>query len=85
VGVSGSLVRSLSEEFRARSEADYALIAQRVSWLILSQSFLFIAYTAALVARPPNTHSAQVRHLLHVFPLHMSARPDQRPLWACPA
>jgi hypothetical protein len=40
-----------------------------VSWLILSQSFLFIAYTAALVARPTHAHSDQIARLLHVFPV----------------
>ena len=40
-----------------------------MSWLILSQSFLFIAYTAALVARPTHAHSDQIARLLHVFPV----------------
>jgi hypothetical protein len=37
--------------------------------LILSQSFLFIAYTGALVARPPESHAHQITRLLHVFPV----------------
>jgi hypothetical protein len=61
--------RSVSEEFRERLDAEDALIAQRVSWLILSQSFLFIAYTAALVARPTHAHADQIGHLLRVFPV----------------
>jgi hypothetical protein len=60
---------SLSKEFRERIDAENSLIAQRVSWLILSQSFLFIAYTAALVAKPPPSHAAQITHLLDVFPI----------------
>jgi hypothetical protein len=61
--------RSVSEEFRARLEAEDVLVAQRASWLILSQSFLFIAYTGALVARPTHAHVTQITQLLHVFPL----------------
>jgi hypothetical protein len=45
------------------------LVAQRLSWLILSQSFLFIAYTAALVAWPTTAHVDQIDRLLHVFPV----------------
>jgi hypothetical protein len=61
--------RSFSDHFRARLDAEHSLIAQRVSWLLLSQSFLFIAYTGALVARPSHAHEQQINRLLHVFPL----------------
>jgi hypothetical protein len=60
---------SISEEFRERVDAENSLIAQRVSWLILSQSFLFIAYTASLVARPLPGHRTQLSRLLDVFPV----------------
>jgi hypothetical protein len=60
---------SVSHLFREQLEAENSLIARRVSWLLLSQSFLFIAYTGALVARPPNAHAHQITRLLNVFPL----------------
>ena len=60
---------SLSEHFRRRLGAEHSLIAQRVSWLLLSQSFLFIAYTGALVARPSRAHEHQIDRLLHLFPV----------------
>jgi hypothetical protein len=63
------MAASVSEQFRERLEAENSLIAQRVSWLILSQSFLFIAYTAALVARPPGAHEPEINRLLHIFPV----------------
>jgi hypothetical protein len=46
-----------------------SLVAQRLSWLILSQSFLFIAYTGALVARPTHAHEDQITRLLRIFPV----------------
>jgi hypothetical protein len=60
---------SLSEHFRRRLDAEHSLIAQRVSWLLLSQSFLFIAYTGALVARPTSAHAHQIDRLLRLFPV----------------
>jgi hypothetical protein len=60
---------SVSQEYRLLVDGENVLIAQRVSWLLLSQSFLFIAYTAALVANPPTPHERQITRLLHVFPL----------------
>jgi hypothetical protein len=63
------LAGSVSDQFRERLEAENSLIAQRVSWLILSQSFLFIAYTAALVARPPGARESEINRLLHIFPV----------------
>jgi hypothetical protein len=64
-----SYSRSFSEEFRERLDAENSLVAQRVSWLILSQSFLFIAYTGALVARPTHAHAGQITRLLRAFPV----------------
>jgi hypothetical protein len=53
---------------RERLDAEHSLIAQRVSWLLLSQSFLFIAYTGALVARPSDAHEHQIDRLLRLYP-----------------
>ena len=40
----------LSERFRERLNQEHFLVVQRVSWLLVSQSFLFIVYTALVVA-----------------------------------
>ena len=61
--------RSLSEQFRERLGEEHFLATQRVSWLLLAQSFLFIAYTALVVSRPTPAHEHQVSRLLLAVPL----------------
>ena len=60
---------SLSEHFRERLGEERFLVTQRVSWLLLSQSFLFLAYTALTVARPIPAKGQQATRLYHVIPL----------------
>ena len=60
---------SLSEPFRDRLGEERFLITQRVSWLLLSQSFLFLAYTALTVARPSPGKEQQASRLYHAVPV----------------
>ena len=58
-----------SEAFRARLDQENLLAVQRVSWLLVSQSFLFIAYTAVVIAKPlPARHDQAVR-LYYTIPV----------------
>jgi len=58
-----------ADAFRARLDQENLLAVQRVSWLLVSQSFLFIAYTAVVIAKPaPNRHEQAVR-LYHTIPV----------------
>ena len=57
-----------SEAFRTRLDQENLLAVQRVSWLLVSQSFLFIAYTAVVISKPlPARHEQAVR-LYHTLP-----------------
>ena len=60
---------SVSEHFHERLQVERFLVSQRVSWLLLSQSFLFLAYTALAVARPGSGREQQATRLYHAVPL----------------
>src|SRR5215831_5354586 len=59
----------LSERFRERLNQEHFLVVQRVSWLLISQSFLFIVYTALVVSKPSPSRQDQAMRLFHAVPL----------------
>jgi hypothetical protein len=60
---------ALANHFQERLRDERFLVTQRVSWLLLSQSFLFLAYTALVVARPGARREQQAVRLYHAVPL----------------
>jgi hypothetical protein len=57
-----------SERCRARLNQEHFLVVQRVSWLLVSQAFLFIVYAAIVVAKPPPAREEQARRLFYLVP-----------------
>ena len=58
-----------SQRFRERLNQENFLIVQRVSWLLVSQSFLFIVYAALIVAKPSSARHDQAARLFYVVPV----------------
>jgi hypothetical protein len=47
---------------------EHFLVVQRVSWLLVSQSFLFIVYAAIVVAKPAASNRDQAMRLFYAVP-----------------
>ena len=58
----------LSERFRGRLNEENFLVVQRVSWLLVSQSFLFIVYATLVVAKPSPSRQEQAMRLFYAIP-----------------
>ena len=60
--------RAVSERFRERLNQEHFLVLQRVSWLLVSQSFLFIVYAGIVVAKPSPVRHAEASRLFYAVP-----------------
>jgi hypothetical protein len=66
---SGNEHRWIHERFRGKIEHENKLVVERVSWLLTSESFLFVAYVILLDINPLHAGpSAQARRLFYLIP-----------------